>query len=159
MHICIIVGATGQGKSTTGNTLLKRNSFTIGNHSQRITTEIQLDKTDNDEMMLIDCPGFCDPLQPDVFHKEFLRLRRRIKACVAILPISAFIFVIKFDEGRSNSFLPAAKEFFKLFGSHGIKSAILVCIQGNERRIYNQIEFTQILKDSDGYKFMIKQIK
>ena len=72
-----------------------------------------------------------------------------------VIPISAFALVIKFDADRCLNFFVAAKQIVRLLGRETLKSLIIVCIQGNERRIYSETEFENILYSSDGYKHLL----
>ena len=154
----VLVGPMGHGKSSTGNTLLRRNCFTLGDDSKRITRKIQIEEDNNNNYLIIDCPGFGDIGDKNIFHNEFIKNQNRITTLLCDSPIKAFIFVIKFNLNKSDAFLEAAEEFFKLFGSLGIRSVILLCIQVNEKRISSKTEFEDILINSDGYKFFSNKI-
>lgn len=149
----VIVGPMGYGKSTTGNKLCGDDCFTVGNDISRITKSIKFQKT-NADLTVIDCPGFGDPTDETIFFAEFLKKKQYF---LEIVPIDAFILVIKFDQDKSGSFLDAAKHYVKAFGTEGIKSMMLLCIQGSEKRRYAKDDFKSIILNSDGYLYLVKK--
>jgi len=132
----VIVGPMGYGKSTTGNKLCGDDVFTIGSDVTRITTSIQYQET-SANLTIVDCPGFGDPVDETIFYVEFLK---RKEYFLELVPIDAFILVIKFDQNISSSFLDAAKQYVQVFGTAGIKSLMILCIQGSEKRRYSKGE-------------------
>ena len=149
----ILVGPLGYGKSSTGNYLLQDSVFTEGDDARPVTTSAKM-SISNSGLKIVDCPGFCDPRDEIVLQREFIKNKTFFLNQV---PISAFIFVVKFDQDKSNSFLEAAKMFVKSFGSRGLKSLMLLCIQSNPKRRFSNEDFRKILTQSDGYKYMLEK--
>ena len=96
--------------------------------------------------------GFGDAVGDTVFQSEILLRKNDLKL---LIPISAFALVIKFNADRCPSFFVAAKQIARLLGRETLKSLIIICIQGNERRIYSDTEFENILYSSDGYRHLL----
>lgn len=148
----VLLGPVGNGKSTTGNNLLHQNVFTSGRDVAAITRVIQ--KGENENLAVIDCPGFGDHFDESLFYREFLRNEERF---LQIAPIDAFLMLIKFDIDSSEGFFYAARDFVSSFGAPGIISLVLVCIQSNPKRRFGNADFERVLKNSDGYRFLKRE--
>jgi hypothetical protein len=149
-----LIGPIGYGKSTTGCTLLrKRNAFTSGSDMQRVTGVLRSHLGTNG-WLVIDSPGVGDASDDTVFQEQFLKNEKYL---LSILPIDAFVLIIKFDEDQSRGFFLAAQQYFRYFGRLGIKSLIILCIQGNQKRIYSDEDFRKIFLNTDGYKFLLEK--
>jgi hypothetical protein len=152
--IIFLIGPIGYGKSTTGCTLLrKRNAFTSGSDIQRVTGVLR-SQVGTNGMLVIDSPGVGDASDDTVFQEQFLKNKNYL---LNILPIDAFILIIKFDENQSGGFFLAAQQYFRYFGRMGIKSLMILCIQGNPKRIYSNEDFRKIFLTTDGYKFLLEK--
>jgi GTP-binding protein EngB required for normal cell division len=150
----VFIGQVGNGKSSTGNKLCGEGVFTVGNDINRVTTEIE--KAYCADYALVDCPGFGDPANEAFFLTKFLEFKTDF---LQLAPVDAFILVIKFGQDISNSFLDASQQFIKAFGTTGLKSLMILCIQSSEKRFYSESEFEKIILDSDGYLFLLEKNK
>ena len=74
-----------------------------------------------------------------------------------MLPLDAFVLVIKFDQKESKGFFGAAKQFVRYFGRIGIKSLMIICIQANDALILSTAEFRDVLLKTDGYTYLFKK--
>lgn len=146
----ILIGPMGHGKSTTGNTLCGgANCFSSGQDVVSVTQKIKMQVHEN--LTVIDCPGFGDATNENLFMDKFLEKKNEL---LGACPIDAFVLVIKFDVRESKPFLLTAKQFVKCFGSLGTKSLIILCIQGNPQRRFSDDDFDEIIKSSDGYRYL-----
>lgn len=128
----VFIGPMGHGKSSTCNKLSESNFFTVGQDTVSVTHSLNFKK--GGSLTLVDCPGFGDLENEKTFLESFLSKKSDI---LNLTPISAFILVIKFNINESPDFLQAAKNFVKCFGSSGIKSLVILCIQSNVSRRYS----------------------
>jgi predicted GTPase len=145
----VLLGAMGNGKSTTGNNLLGGNMFTSGNDSVSVTKSISL--MTSGDLTVVDCPGFGDPSNETIFFRSFLNKKEQL---LNAAPIDAFVLVTKFDRDESGAFLQTAEHFVKSFGKPALKSLIILCIQGSPARRYSDSEFDEILKQTSGYTYL-----
>ena len=106
-------------------------------------------RRNEDGLVIVDCPGFGD--DDTIFEKSLLENKNML---LQEAPIDGFVLVIKFDKDKCRSFYNVAEHFYKSFGAEGIKSVMLLCIQGNEAMIYENDEFKEILFRSDGYVYL-----
>ena len=148
----IFLGPMGNGKSTTANKLSNSNSFTTGYDDRTVTQSVRIKSHQN--VISIDCPGFGDPTNENLFLNQFLAKRSDLLAKV---PISAFVLVVKFDRNQCRAFHESAKKFVRCFGSEGIKSLVILCIQGNPARRYSDDEFQEIFAESEGARFLFRK--
>jgi hypothetical protein len=147
----VLIGPVGSGKSTTGCILLrnKPNRFTTGKQSIPVTIEFQ---AENDNLLhVVDTSGLSDQTNSDIFQNNFLKYKEEF---LKILPIDAFILVIKFDGKEFKGFFTASQEYFRYFGSIGIKSLLILFIQEGEEITYSEKTFLDIISKSDGYRFL-----
>jgi ribosome biogenesis GTPase A len=130
----LLVGPPGSGKSSTGNTLSNNRIFTTGNRPSRVTTEIEIKRSQNG-LIICDMPGLDSDMNDEVFLESFLKTKNALKEGI---PIDALVSVIKFDINVGQGFLRASEQFFKAFGTIGIESLIFLCIQTNDETIYGE---------------------
>jgi hypothetical protein len=149
----IIVGPMGHGKSTLGNKLLNENHFDNGRSPTRITEYVHI--ASSSQFQVADCVGFGDVKDDRAFINSFVDKKNII---CDYAPVKAILFVIKFNNKESNSFLDSAKEFWKYFGTRSLGSVVLVCIQGGNIK-YSNSNFENILLNSDGYRFLKDKYK
>ncbi len=95
--------------------------------------------------------GVGDSTDDTIFQTEFLKSKAKL---TTLLPIDAFVLVIKFDKEESKGFFSAAKQFVQFFGRLGIQSLMIICIQANEQMVFSSNKFQNILLQSDGYKYL-----
>ena len=96
--------------------------------------------------------GIGDPVDDTIFPKKILEQKSDL---AKLLPIDAFALVVKFDRDQCPSFNITAKQFCDLFGTESIKSLIIICIQGNNKRIYSDTEFRSIFYETEAYKYLL----
>jgi predicted GTPase len=148
----LFLGPMGHGKSTTANKISNSNSFTTGVDDRSVTQFIRIKSHQN--TIAIDCPGFGDPTNEQLFMRQFLTKRAEL---LANAPINAFVLVIAFDRNVSAAFLDSAKQFVRCFGTEGIKSLLILCIQKNPARRYSDDEFQDIFVNSEGARFLFRK--
>ena len=128
----VLLGRTGVGKSSTGNTLLDRYSFETEESFTSITTKCQkaTKKCPMDSratlktkrLTIVDTPGFFDT---KVQRHE---LAQEISRCVSLTTPGPHVFLYVLD--KSNRYTPeeaeSVNEFFNIFGSEAANYMILL---------------------------------
>ena len=150
----LLIGPPGSGKSSTGNFLTERNYFTVGERRTRVTTEVKI-KSHENGLMIGDFPGFGSDVQDDdVFSTSFLAKRNELEER---LPVDALVLVIQFDIDVGIGFNAAAHQLTKLFGRRTIQSLMILCIQGNSNTRYADDDFENVIRNSDGFKYLTEK--
>lgn len=147
MSSYIAFGFTGQGKSSFLNKLSGTDFFAVGDGIERKTTQIKFVESEN--IHVVDTVGVGDIKERDAFYKTFLSKKTSL---LSVAPVKFFL-VIKFEGKESTTFLPALREFKKIFSSLAFKSLIVVCIQDHKANI-SVDEFPAVMKETDGYKYL-----
>lgn len=152
MKTILIIGAFGHGKSSTGNKLLERDVFNVGKSRNIITKDVSIETSE--KYSVVDCPGFGELEEKKLF---FLTFPRHKTALENICPIDGIVLVLKFDKDNCFSFSNTARQFMSAFDQEGLKSLMLLCIQGNEEIRFGNDKFREILLESSGYKYLVEQ--
>ena len=88
----VLVGETGQGKSTLGNFLLKKKVFEVSSKSKSCTAETVIEDSEQDNIQVIDTPGLKDSEGRDAtyFEKMTKSLKNEIKNLHLIVVVLNF---------------------------------------------------------------------
>ena len=88
----VLVGETGQGKSTLGNFLLKKKVFEVSSKSISCTSETVIEDSEQDNIQVIDTPGLKDSEGRDAtyFEKMTKSLKNEIKNLHLIVVVLNF---------------------------------------------------------------------
>lgn len=100
-----------------------------------------------------DCSGYGES---NIFNQN-LNFLTPGTALENICPIDGIVLVLKFDRDNCFSFLNTARQVVSAFDQEGLKSLMLLCIQGNEEIRFANDEFKRILLESNGYKYLVEQ--
>ena len=151
--ICLL-GSTGNGKSTTGNTLMGKNLFKISNDLSSCTGELSI--VENENFIMMDTVGFGDNRTS---KKEIIKMMHSISTEIinytkdtnSPVMVNYFVMVLKATP-RLTSIVQDLETMVSIFGTKSLKSLVLLIIQPLENKfshekIQSEIEKMEVVVD------------
>ncbi|XP_030589842.1 uncharacterized protein LOC115783244 isoform X2 [Archocentrus centrarchus] len=148
----VLIGKTGTGKSTSGNTVLKKKVFKAANSPTSVTKLCQKvhGEVDGRPVVVVDTPGLFDD---SLSHEE---VNEEVVKCISLLAPGPHVFLLVLQIGR---FTPEERETLKHikngFGKNSEKFTIVLFTGGDSLKYDKETIEDYIKRGGDSFEKLI----